>query len=111
VAAAIALEVYGGSSSSNILEGLMVISGGQLFMSGLNISKQAEMHSAAIQELSESFGADMEPIILDIQGQTHELTGTAQEQYHQWRRLLKEIYLRETGIVPPDAIPAETSPS
>jgi hypothetical protein len=39
------------------------------------------------------------------------LTGTAQEQYHQWRRLLKEIYLRETGIVPPDAIPAETSHS
>jgi hypothetical protein len=108
VAAAIAMEVYGGSSSSNILEGLLLLSGGQVFMSGLNISKQAEMHSAAIQELSESFGADMEPIILDIQGQTHELSGTAQEQYRQWRELLKEIYLRETGIVPPDAIPEDT---
>ena len=110
VAAAIALEVYGGGGS-NILEGLLVLSGGQVFMSGLNISKQAEMHSAAIQELSESFGADMEPIILDIQGQTHELSGTAQEQYRQWRGLLKEIYLRETGIVPPDIVPAETSNS
>jgi hypothetical protein len=66
------------------------------------------MHAAAIQELSESFGADMEPIILDIQGQTHELTGTAQEQYRQWRGLLKEIYLRETGIVPPDVAPEDT---
>ena len=109
VAAAIALEVYGGGSSSNILEGLLLLSGGQVFMSGLNISKQAEMHSAAIQELSESFGADMEPIFLDIQGQTHELSGTAQEQYRQWRKLLKEIYLRETGIVPPDALPGEAS--
>ena len=108
VAAAIALEVYGGSSSSNILEGLLLLSGGQVFMSGLNISKQAEMHSAAIQELSESFGADMEPIFLDIQGQTHELSGTAQEQYHQWRKLLKEIYIRETGIVPPDTVPEDT---
>ena len=111
VAAAIALEVYGGSSSSNILEGLLLLSGGQVFMSGLNISKQADMHSAAIQELSESFGADMEPIILDIQGQTHELSGTAQEQYRQWRGLLKEIYLRETGIVPPDVVPTEPAGS
>jgi hypothetical protein len=108
VAAAIAMEVYGGSSSSNILEGLLVVSGGKVFMSGMNISKQAEMHSAAIQELSESFGADMAPVLMDVEGQTHELSGSAQEQYHQWRQLLKEIYLRETGIVAPDAPPADT---
>ncbi|MGD9332824.1 MAG: hypothetical protein PVJ53_16040 [Desulfobacterales bacterium] len=106
IAAAIAMEVAAGGNSSNILTGLLVVGGGQVFLDGLNISKQAEMHSAAIQELSESFGADMEPIVLDLQGQTHELSGTAQEQYHQWRKLLKEIYLRETGIVPPDVAPA-----
>ena len=107
VATAIVMEVYGGNNSSHILEGLLVVSGGQVFMSGLNISKQAEMHSAAIQELSESFGADMQPVLMDVEGQTHELSGTAQEQYHQWRRLLREIYLRETGIVPPDETPPE----
>ncbi len=111
VAAAIALDVYGGTNTSRLLEGLLLVSGGQVFISGLNISKQAEMHSAAIQELSESFGADMEPIFLDVQGQTHELSGTAQEQYQQWRNLLKEIYLRETGIVPPDTESAETTDS
>ena len=109
VAAAIALEVYGGNSSSNILEGLLLISGGQVFMSGMNISKQAEMHAAAIQELSESFGADMEPVLMDVQGQTHELSGSAQEQYHQWRRLLREIYLQETGLVTPDEPLPETA--
>ena len=109
VAAAIAIDAYAGSNSTGMLEGLLLVSGSQVFISGLNISKQAEMHSAAIQELSESFGADMEPIFLDVQGQTHELSGTAQEQYQQWRKLLKEIYLRETGIVPPDTDPAETS--
>ena len=109
VAAAIALEVYGGSSSSNILEGLLVISGGKVFMSGMNISKQAEMHSAAIQELSESFGADMAPVLMDVEGEIHELSGSAQEQYRQWRRLLREIYLRETGLVAPDPIPPETA--
>lgn len=106
VATAIALEVAGGRNSSGILEGLLLISGGQVFMSGMNISKQAEMHAAAIEELSESFGADMEPVLMDVQGQIHELSGTAEEQYRQWRRLLKEIYLRETGIVLPDQPPA-----
>lgn len=106
VATAIALDASS-SRSPHVTSGLLVISGGQLFWSGLNLSKQAEMHSAAIEELSESFGADMEPIILDIQGQTHELSGTAQEQYRQWRGLLKEIYLRETGIVPPDVFPTD----
>ena len=109
MATAIALEVYGGSNSSNILEGLLVVSGGKVFMSGMNISKQAEMHSAAIKELSESFGADMAPVLMDVEGQTHELSGSAQEQYRQWRHLLKEIYLRETGIVAPDDPPRETA--
>ncbi len=107
VAAAIAMEVSG-ANSSNILTGLMVVGGSQIFIDGLNISKQADMHSAAIQELSESFGADMEPIFLDLEGQTHKLSGSAKEQYRQWRTLLKEIYYRETGIVPPDSEPAET---
>ena len=78
----------------------MVVSGGQVFMSGINLSKQAEMHSAAIAELSESFGADMEPVNLELKGQTYELTGSAQEQYRQWRVLLRQIYLQETGFEP-----------
>jgi hypothetical protein len=36
--------------------------------------------------------------VLDIEGRTIELTGTAQEQYVQWRKLLREIYAQETSI-------------
>ncbi len=99
VALAILLEVTQ-SGAGNMLQGVMAVSGGQVFMSGINLSKQAEMHSAAIAELSESFGADMEPVNLELKGQTYELTGSAQEQYRQWRALLRQIYLRETGFEP-----------
>jgi hypothetical protein len=36
--------------------------------------------------------------VLDIEGKTIELTGTADDQYQQWREILKEIYVEETGI-------------
>ncbi len=38
------------------------------------------------------------PYVLDIEGRTIELTGTAQEQYVEWRKLLREIYAQETSI-------------
>lgn len=111
VALAILLEISN-SGAGNLLQGMLLVSGGQVFMSGINLSKQAEMHSAAIEELSESFGADMEPVNLELKGQTYELTGSAQEQYRQWRELLRQIYLRETGFGPrtdsgPDVTPAD----
>ena len=99
VALAIVLEATQAGAGS-MLQGLMVASGGQVFMSGINLSKQAEMHSAAIAELSESFGADMEPVNLELKGQTYELTGSAKEQYRQWQSLLRQIYQQETGFGP-----------
>ena len=99
VALAILLEATQ-AGAGNMLQGMLIMSGGQVFMSGINLSKQAEIHSAAIAELSESFGADMESINLELKGQTYELTGSAQEQYQQWRALLRQIYQQETGFEP-----------
>ena len=56
------------------------------------------MHRAAIQELSESFDNEMKPLVMEFEGKTYELTGSAEEQYHRWRELLRQIYLAETGL-------------
>ena len=69
---------------------------------GVNISKEAEMHSTAIQELSESLGSEMKPVTLELEGETYELTGSAEEQYKRWRELLRDIYFTETGFDPDD---------
>jgi len=74
---------------------------------GFNISKQAEIHRMAIQELSESFGSEMKPVVMEFKGKEYELTGSAEEQYKHWRELLRKIYYEETGFEQPDDL--ETS--
>jgi len=99
--ALVALGVLVGSSSdfsSAVLGGTIVLIGGQVFVSGVNISSQAEMHRTAIQELSESFDNEMKPLVMEFQGKTYELTGSAEEQYLRWRELLRQIYYAETGL-------------
>ena len=65
---------------------------------GIQRSRSADVHIAAITELSESFGAQAAPMVVSVEGQERRLTGTAQAQYEGWRRLLKEIYQAETGF-------------
>ncbi len=92
----------GSSNSGNVvaLQTGMVLIGGQVIMDGFNISKEAEIHEAAIQELSESFSGEMKPVVMEFEGKQYELTGSAEEQFQQWRELLKKIYYAETGFEP-----------
>jgi hypothetical protein len=87
----------------------MAIMGGQVFISGWNVSKEADMHKAAIEELSESFGSEMQPVTMEFEGQQYKLTGSAEEQFKSWKKLLREIYFAETGFNPtPPADQVET---
>jgi hypothetical protein len=99
--------VVAGTSDSDFAASLspaMAIIGGQVIIDGFNVSKEAEIHASAIQELSESFGNDMQPLFMEFEGRRIELTGSAEEQYAHWKALLRKIYDAETGFdqdVPP----------
>jgi hypothetical protein len=99
VAGAIALSA-GDVNNTGALQVGMILVGGQVIVQGFNITKQAEIHSEAIKELSESFGSEMRPIVMEFEGQQYELTGSAEEQFKHWRELLEQIYLLETGFDP-----------
>jgi hypothetical protein len=88
------------SGNTVALQTGMVIIGGQVIMDGFNISKQAEIHEAAIEELSQSFSGEMQPVVMEFEGKQYELTGSAEEQFQQWRELLRQIYYAETGFEP-----------
>jgi hypothetical protein len=88
------------SSSTGAIQAGMIIIGGQVIISGFNVSKEAEIHEAAIQELSESLGSEMKPVVMEFEGKQYELTGSAEEQFAQWRELLRKIYIAETGFEP-----------
>jgi len=76
----------------------MILIGGQVIVNGFNVTKEAQIHSAAIKELSESFGSEMQPIVMEFEGKQYELTGSAEEQFKHWRELLRQIYITETGF-------------
>jgi len=61
-------------------------------------NRDAGLHLDAIAELSESFGNEAAPMVVNVEGQERRLTGTAEAQYESWRRLLREIYEAETGF-------------
>jgi hypothetical protein len=73
--------------------------GAMLFKSGLDRSAEAEIHSLALQELAESLDAETEPHRVQLADQTVTLSGTVEEQYQQWREILREIYLAETAPI------------
>jgi hypothetical protein len=99
LAGAIALSA-GDVNNTGALQVGMILVGGQVIVQGFNITKEAEIHSEAIKELSESFGSEMRPVVMEFEGQQYELTGSAEEQFKHWRELLEQIYALETGFDP-----------
>ena len=67
-------------------------------LSGIQKFSDARTHAESLKELSESFQAEVAPQLIEIEGRTLRLTGTAEEQYKEWRKLLREIYLEESGV-------------
>jgi len=71
-----------------------------------------------LTEMAESMGGDMRPHHITLRDQTFTLSGTVEEQYTQWRGLLKDIYVAEHAGAPPalplisyDAVPLAPAPA
>lgn len=87
-----------GSSAGRTAALGSVIGGLALAKTALDKYKESEIHKEALKEISQSLGSEIQPMVLDIEGRTVELTGTLNAQYAQWRQILKEIYSEETGL-------------
>jgi hypothetical protein len=77
------------------------IGGTAAVLSGLQKYSDAKTHAQALKELSETFQNEVQPQVVDVEGRTLRLTGTADEQYKEWRELLHQLYLEETGTAAP----------
>jgi formylmethanofuran dehydrogenase subunit C len=98
IAGAIAAGTASNSNSTIALQTGLILIGGQVIIDGFNVSKEAEIHEAAIRELSDSFSGEMKPVVMEFEGRQYKLTGSAEEQFKQWRELLRKIYFAETGF-------------
>ena len=103
---AIAIAVTGNSDSrgaTSSLRDVMIIGGAAGIYSGIQKNKEAEINREAIEELGVSFSSEAEPLVIEVEGETVRLTGTAKQQYTHWHELLRQIYARETGLIPMDS--------
>ena len=103
LAGSLAMDTDNSSSRStrSMKRGLQTIGiqqGLERIMGGVTRSAEARIHLESIAELSESFGAEAAPMVINVEGETRRLTGTAAAQYESWRRLLRDIYEAETGF-------------
>lgn len=86
-----------GAGSARAAGQVGIAGGGYLIKSGFDRRSEAKMHIEALQELGDSMQAEVEPRIVELEDRTVTLTGSVENQYRQWRELLKEIYQAETG--------------
>ncbi len=102
LAGSLAVDTDSNSSNSRrmkrTLQNIGISEGVNQIMAGFTRRSEAGLHIEAIKELSESFGSEAAPMVIDVEGETRRLTGTAAAQYESWRRLLKDIYEAETGF-------------
>jgi len=104
VAAILGAVVLGavGDSNTSISRGTMsdvlVIGGLYSIKRGIDTNAQSTIHQSAIEELGESFSLETKPLVVEVDGEVHKLTGTAESQYEQWRDLMRKIYASETGL-------------
>ncbi len=79
------------------------------FVHSFETSEEAKMHHTSLQELGESFNAEVTPIVVRIAGDEARLTGNAAAQYEQWKEWMRRLYEAETAIGEQQIV-FETSP-
>ncbi len=101
-AAAVIGGIYGAATAKNsgtsALGQIAVIGGIYSFKSGLDKGSEKKIHAEALKELSASLGTEVQAQNVDLDGKTVKLSGSAEEQYNQWREQLRELYTIETGL-------------
>jgi len=97
---AIAMQSSGSNSryNSSVLRDTLILGGAYAIKTGFDKSSETAIHRDAIIELDQSFSSEVKPMVVEVEGKTHKLTGSAEVQYAKWRRLLKRIYATETGL-------------
>ncbi len=82
------------------------IGGVTAFLSGLKKFADARTHAQSFGELAKSFQSEVAPQVVDVEGRSLKLSGSAEEQYREWRRLLREYQTEDLASA---AAPAAVS--
>jgi hypothetical protein len=100
------------SSAGSAASTAAVIGGIYAIKSGFDMNSEIKIQGDSLKQLGDSFQAEVAPMVVDVEGRTLQLKGSAEEQYAEWRRLLKELYENETALPATTSAPAaQASPA
>jgi hypothetical protein len=107
IASILASVVYGSSSghdsfSDRVVRDALMYMGTDVLKSAAVRRQEKKLHTDTLEELSSSFENEVQPLVVNVQGTEHRLTGTAEAQYQEWRDLLRQMFVSQTGFVPED---------
>ncbi|MCC5868807.1 MAG: hypothetical protein JJU27_09855 [Gammaproteobacteria bacterium] len=115
IAAVVGAIVYDNRSNNTsmverVARDVAIYGGIEAIRSGAQKRREAGFHEAAMNEITNAFQGAVRPILVDMQGTTVRLTGSAEAQYEEWQRLMRELYAAETGFIDEMEIYSEALP-
>ena len=74
-----------------------ILSGAQIFINSFKKREQSLVHAEALRELGSSLASELEPSVVDLQDRSITLSGTVDDQFTEWRRILQQMFELEQG--------------
>ena len=97
IAGGVVAATQGDSRATRGAGHIGIIGGARIFANSFLKSEEALSHSSILREMSASLETELEPSIVDLQDRSVTLTGTVDDQYQEWRRILAEMFRLEEG--------------
>jgi hypothetical protein len=86
------------TSAGSAVSTAAVLGGIAAFKSGMDRAAETKIHEDALKELAGSLEAEVRPMVVEVEGRSVELTGSAEAQYEEWREILRQIYEAESEV-------------
>jgi hypothetical protein len=99
IAATVLGAIAAGDSGGNAVVAIGGVATYELYKKAGEYSAEADLHKGTLEEMNASFDSEVEPMVVEVEGETHRLTGSIDEQYAEWQQLLAELYAAETGLL------------
>jgi len=99
IAGGIAAATSGNNRTTRGAGHIGILAGARIFGNSFLKTEEALGHSSTLRELGASLESELEPSIVDLQDRSVTLSGTVDDQYQEWRRILGEMFRLEEGDV------------
>lgn len=99
--AAILAGILAQTSSNNYSRGaghIGIFAGADLIRQGYMKQNEASIHSSTLRELAAALEAELEPSVIDLEDRSITLSGTVEDQFIEWKRILRAMFAAENGV-------------